>query len=196
MAYLATIAGLLITLALTSSCGRAQDTASATPEPPRKPPARTAVRQPTVQADSLNWLAADSATKTVNLTLVATRPSGTPSALINGYRAGKARVVVPVGWTVRWNWRNADPTSPHSLVVMVQREKVPLEGGRPAFSNAMTKAVVDGLPLGQTDQTTFEAEEAGWYWLLCGVPSHALEGEWIELRIDPEGKTARAEVKS
>jgi hypothetical protein len=195
MAYSAAIAGLLITLALTSSCGRGQETASATPQPPREPPARTAVL-PTPQPDSLNWLAADSGAKTVSLTLVVTRAPSVPSALINGHRAGRARVVVPVGWTVRWNWRNADPTSPHSLVVMVQREKIPLEGGRPAFSNAMTKAVVDGLALGQTDQTTFDAEEAGWYWLLCGVPSHALEGEWIELRIDPEAKTARAEVKS
>ena len=28
-----------------------------------------------------------------------------------------------------------------------------------------------------------------------GVPSHALNGEWLELRVDPESRTARAEVK-
>jgi hypothetical protein len=78
---------------------------------------------------------------------------------------------------------------------MIQREKLPLEGGRPSFSNAMTRTVSAGLPLGQTDQTTFEAEEAGWYWLLCGVPSHALAGEWLELRVDPEAKAARIEIK-
>jgi len=73
---------------------------------------------------------------------------------------------------------------------MTQREKIPLEGGRSAFSNAMSREVTAGLPPGGTDQTTFQADEAGWYWLLCGVPNHALSGEWIELRVDPEAKTA------
>jgi hypothetical protein len=115
--------------------------------------------------------------------------------LINGYRKGEARIVVPIDWTVKWNWRNAGPSSPHSLVAMVQREKLPLEGGRPSFTNAMSRMVTEGLPPGETDQTTFIAEEAGWYWLMCGVPGHALAGEWLELRVDPEAATARVEVK-
>jgi hypothetical protein len=78
---------------------------------------------------------------------------------------------------------------------MVQREKIPLEGGRPAFSNAMTRSLTEGLAAGQTDQTTFEADEAGWYWLLCGVPSHAIEGEWIELQVDPAATTPRVQLK-
>ncbi len=103
--------------------------------------------------------------------------------------------MVPFGWTVRWNWRNTDAASPHSLVVMVQREKIPLEGGSPAFSNAMTRAVTAGLPAGQTDQTTFQAEEAGWYWMLCGVPEHALAGEWIELQVSREAQMASVVIK-
>ena len=137
----------------------------------------------------------DSASRTATLSLEVTAPSGAASALINSYRAGEARIVVPLGWTVKWNWRNADSTTPHSLVVMVQREKIPLEGGRAAFSNAMTRMVTEGLPPGGTDQTTFVADEAGWYWMLCGVPSHALNGEWLELRVDPEAKSAGVEVK-
>jgi hypothetical protein len=30
---------------------------------------------------------------------------------------------------------------------------------------------------------------------MCGVPGHALAGEWIELRVDAEATTARVEVK-
>jgi hypothetical protein len=148
-----------------------------------------------VSADSFAWLEADSAARTATLELVVSRKAGTPSALINGYRAGEARIVIPLGWTVKWNWRSADSTTPHSLVVMVQREKLPLEGGRPSFSNAMTRMVTEGLPPGQDDQSTFEAEEAGWYWMMCGVPGHGLNGEWLELRVDPESKTASAQVK-
>jgi hypothetical protein len=148
-----------------------------------------------VSADSFPWLVVDSAARTATLELVVTRKTGAPSALINGYRAGEARIVIPVGWTAKWNWRSADSTTPHSLVVMVQREKLPLEGGRPSFSNAMTRMVTEGLRPGQGDQSTFEAEEAGWYWMMCGVPGHGLNGEWLELRVDPEAKTASVQVK-
>ena len=159
---------------------------AATPPPapatPEKPPAAP------------DWLTVDPANKTATLSLEVASQSGSPSALINGYRNGEARIVVPPGWTIKWNWKNGDTTS-HSLVVMVQREKLPLEGGRPAFSNAMTRMVTEGLPPGGTDQTTFTAEEAGWYWLMCGVPGHALAGEWLELRVDPEATTARVVIK-
>jgi sulfocyanin SoxE-like protein len=140
------------------------------------------------------WLTVDSLGRTATLDFEIT--SGGTSGLINGYRAGEARIIVPLGWTVRWSWRNADSGPPHSLVVMVQREKIPLEGGRAAFSNAMTRMVTEGLSPGQTDQTNFVADEAGWFWMLCGVPGHALEGEWIELRVDPQAKTASVELKS
>jgi len=148
-----------------------------------------------VASDSSSWLQVDSAGRTASLNMLVTRKPGAPSALINGFRAGEARIIIPVGWTVKWNWRSTDSTAPHSLVVMVQREKVPLEGGRPSFSNAMTRMVTEGLRPGEIDQSTFEAEEAGWYWMMCGVPGHALEGEWLELRVDPEANTARVEIK-
>jgi plastocyanin len=180
---------------LLPGCAGGGQTASA-PRPAADTSAPSPVSAPpSGPADSLGWLVADSAAKTATLTLEVTRPAGAPSATIDGYRAGAARVVVPVGWTVRWNLRNADSSSRHSLVVMVQREKLPLEGGRPSFGNAMTKSVTEGLAPGETDQTTFEADEAGWYWVMCGVASHALEGEWLELRVDPEATTARVQLK-
>jgi len=141
------------------------------------------------------WIQSDSAQRTVTLSLVVTKPAASPSALINGYRSGQARIEVPVGWTVKWNWRNDDPGATHSLVVMTQREKVPLEGGRASFSNAMSRSVTGGLATGQSDQTTFEAEEAGWYWLMCGVPNHALNGEWLELRVSPDAPKGSVHLK-
>ena len=182
-------------LTLFACGGRAPAAPPASPSPPAAAAPSAPVAPPRA-ADSIpSWLAVDSAGRTVTLTLEVTAPAGAPSALINGHRAGQARVIVPLGWTVRWHWRNADSAGPHSLVVMVQREKVPLEGGRPAFSNAMTRMVTAGLPSGGTDDTTFEAEEAGWYWMMCGVPGHALKGEWLELRVDQEAKTASVLVK-
>jgi sulfocyanin SoxE-like protein len=192
----ATAAATAALSAVVACSGRSQTPSS---EPaPAEPPAATPARQrqePSANPDAPSWLVVDSAGRTVMLTLEVTAPAGAPSALINGHHAGEARIVVPLGWTVTWNWRSADATSPHSLVVMVQREKIPLEGGRAAFSNAMTRMVTEGLPAGQTDQSTFVAEEAGWYWMLCGVPGHAIKGEWLELRVDPEAKLPSVVIK-
>jgi hypothetical protein len=146
--------------------------------------------QDAAEATAPAWLVSDSAARTVRLTLEVTRTPGNSSALLNGRREGAVQVVVPLGWTVNWEWRSADSTAPHSLVVMVEREKLPTEGGQPAFINAMTRMVTAGLAAGQVDRSTFEADQAGWYWLLCGVPSHALGGEWIGLKVDAEAKTA------
>jgi uncharacterized cupredoxin-like copper-binding protein len=130
------------------------------------------------------WIAADPTAKSVNLTLESTRPAGSGSATLNGEHDGSLQINVPLNWTVHWSWRNSDSV-PHSLVVMAEREKLPAEGGHPALENAMSRAVSDGIAPGKTDETTFIGDQAGWYWMLCGVPGHALAGEWIGLRVDP-----------
>ena len=163
-------------LAWSTACASAQSTGAAT--------------APAAAPDSSApaWLVADDAAKTVTIALVVTPGAG--GALINGGRTGDIQVIVPLGWTVQWDWRSADSTTPHSLVVMEEREKLPTEGGRAVFTNAMTKAVRPGLRAGEVDRTTFTAEQAGWFWLLCGVPGHALGGEYLGLRVDPEARTA------
>lgn len=147
------------------------------------------------QADTASWLTSDSAAKTVSLRLETSRPGGAPAALINGLSGSHAQVIVPLGWTVQWEWRSADSSASHSLVVMSEREKLPTEGGRPAFDNAMTRQPQEGLPAGQIDRTTFLADQAGWYWILCGVPGHAIAGEYIGLRVDPEAKRAGVKIR-
>jgi len=176
-------------LAAASCVAVALSVTSASSQTPAQasPPAADSVRPPV-------WLVADETGRTVTVALHATHaPDGT--ALINGRHNGDLQIVVPLGWMVQWDWRNADSTLPHSLVVMVQREKLPTEGGRAAFTNAMTRMVTGGLTAGQGDRTTFTADEAGWYWLLCGVPGHAIAGEYLELHVDPDAKTAGVRVK-
>jgi hypothetical protein len=174
-------------LGLFAACAAAQTPAPTSPAAPA-PVGDAAAGAPP-------WHVADSAGHTVTLALQVTpAPDGGP-ALINGYRNGELQIVVPLNWTVQWDWRSADSTAPHSLVVMAEREKLPTEGGRAAFTNAMTRMVTTGLLPGQGDRTTFTADEAGWYWMLDGVPGHAIKGEYIGLRVDPDARTASAVVK-
>jgi uncharacterized cupredoxin-like copper-binding protein len=142
-----------------------------------------------------DWIAVDSTGKSVTLTLLTTAGPDSGTGLLNGHHNGDIQVVVPLGWTVRWSWKNADSSASHSLVVMAEREKLPLEGGRPALDNAMSRMVTAGLKPGQKDETTFVADQAGWYWLLCGVPGHALKGEWISLKIDREATSVAIKQK-
>ncbi|MFL5461582.1 MAG: sulfocyanin-like copper-binding protein [Gemmatimonadales bacterium] len=186
---------LTVTLATVIACsGKSQNAASA-PAPSAPPASHPATMDSAPAAADTSWIKSDSAERTVTLSLVVSKSAGSPSALINGYRSGQAQIEVPVRWTVKWNWRNEDSGAAHSLVVMTQREKVPLEGGRASFSNAMSRSVTEGLATGQSDQTTFEAEEAGWYWLMCGVPNHALNGEWLELRVSPDAHKGSVHLK-
>jgi len=143
-----------------------------------------------------DWLVADTAAKAVNLNLVVSAPPGAASAVINGYRDGAIQIVVPLNWTVGWHWQSSDSTAAHSLVLVQEREKLPLQGDRPAIQNAMTRMVTVGLKAGQTDVTTFTADQAGWFWLLCGVAGHAVKGEWIGLRVDPDAKMPSVKEKS
>jgi hypothetical protein len=84
------------------------------------------------QAGSLpHWMTVDSLGRAVSLELKVEAAAGAATT-IAGYRQGGVQVVVPLGWTVRWHWTNADSTATHSLVVMAEREKLPAEGGRPA----------------------------------------------------------------
>jgi hypothetical protein len=189
------ISFLGVCAALLACSAREPAAIARTPAPSRDPASAVPITPDVTIPDTVGWLAVDSAVRSVALELLVTAPPGAPSALINGYRSGEATLIVPLGWTIQWDWRSADSTAPHSLVVMVQREKIPLEGGRASFSNAMTRSVTEGLRPEQADQSTFLAEEAGWYWMLCGVPSHALNGEWLELRVDPDATTASVKVK-
>jgi hypothetical protein len=132
------------------------------------------------------WVDVDTASRTVTLALEALPGGPDGMATLNGYHHGAVQLVVPAGWTVRWTWTNRDSAQNHSLVVMAEREKLPTEGGRPALENAMTRSVTSGLKPGQRDVTTFLADQAGWYWMLCGVPDHAVRGEWIGLKVDRE----------
>jgi hypothetical protein len=135
------------------------------------------------------WITVDSAARTVTLALEVLPGGPDGIATLNGRHHGDLQLVVPLDWTVKWTWTSRDSAQVHSLVVMAEREKLPLEGGRPALDNAVSRSVTTGLRAGQRDLTTFVADQAGWYWMLCGVPNHALRGEWIGLKVDRDATT-------
>lgn len=148
-----------------------------------------------VSAQLPEWVSVDSAGRRVMLALDVVPGGPDGIATLNGLHHGSAQLVVPLGWTVKWIWTNRDSSQSHSLVVMSEREKLPTEGGRPSLENALSRAVLTGLKPGQRDLTTFVAEPAGWYWVLCGVPNHAILGEWFGLKVDRQATGVGVVVK-
>ncbi len=147
------------------------------------------------------WVQSDPATKTVTLQLDVTPAADGGAALLAGARNGGVQVVVPMRWTVTWRFRNLDSARTHSLVIMAEREKLPQEAGPPAFPQAATRLPLKGLPAVAADArpqdvTTFEADQAGWYWLLDGVPGQAIAGTFIGLKVDPAATAPAVVVKT
>lgn len=104
----------------------------------------------------------------------------------DGYYDGNATVVVPLGWRVEATYQTLDANVPHSAAVVETREEIPNSGSdvRLAFPGASTPSFTSGLSSTHDPVTfRFRADEAGRYWIFCGVPGHARGGMWIWLEV-------------
>jgi len=140
------------------------------------------------------WIHPDTGAKVVTVDLVAARAPNAPATL-SGVSHGDLEVVVPLGWTVKLEWRNDDSVA-HSFVVQQEREKLPERAGEPAFQYAYSRTPVAGMGPGRSDHTQFVVDQAGWFWILCGVPGHAIGGEYISLKIDRDATGVSVVVRS
>ena len=131
------------------------------------------------------WLAADVPTKTVQFQLIAGY-SGLNGALnFNGFGDGGLTLTVPAGWHVVLHFSNHDGMLPHSAM-MIPDGPVPTLTGTtsPAFSQAVTLKLQEGLTSTEQDDLKFVADTAGSYLIICGVPGHAAAGMWIRLKVE------------
>ena len=137
-----------------------------------------------LQGSALSYAAA---TKTVTFQLEAGTPGAKSPFNFNGYTNGEATLTVPAKSKVVMNFVNKDGT-PHSAVIIADKDPMPSTGGDPAIPGAYTKDLVQGLPQGAKDVMRFTAPEGGSYRIFCGVPGHGLSGMWIRFKVDPAAK--------
>ena len=95
---------------------------------------------------------------------------------------------------MKLEWRNDDSTA-HSFIVQQEREKLPERAGEPAFLYAYSRTPVAGIAPGRSDHTQFVVDQAGWYWILCGVPGHAIGGEYLSLKVDRDATQVSVVMK-
>ena len=142
--------------------------------PPRRPAGAVTVNE---------FLAFDSRTKTVTLSLVAGYNSINNSLNFNGGIRGNHAVVVPVGWAVLVGVTNRDADLAHSAVVIAQTLPLPAEPPAPAFPGARLEDAEKGINAGDTMAMFFSAQRPGEYMIVCGVSGHAQGGEWLRLTV-------------
>jgi sulfocyanin len=117
------------------------------------------------------------ATHSVDVTIVGNKTAGGGFAF-NGYQRGAMTVTVPAGWQVVAHFQN-DDTTPHSMAVVASGGHTQVTPpSTPAFTGATTPNFAAGLPKGNQATFSFEASKAGTYEFVCGVPGHAISGQW------------------
>lgn len=107
----------------------------------------------------------------------------------DGYYAGNATIVVPVGWRVRVTYQTLDANVPHSAAIVVAERPIPRDGSevKIAFPGAATPSFVSGIPSTREPvRFSFRASRAGRFWLFCGVPGHAQNGMWIWFEVSAD----------
>jgi sulfocyanin len=133
-------------------------------------------------ATTPQWMKVDAKDKTVQLKIDMGEPNKAGGFNFNGYAHGHMTVTVPEGWTVKVKADNVGNIS-HSLEIVPAQSKPPMQGIKPAFANADTSDLKTGIKPDHDGSFTFKADKAGQYWMMCGVPGHALGGMWDKVVI-------------
>lgn len=142
------------------------------------------------------WMSVDAPAKVVRLRLVAADSGANGTMNFHGHGNGALTVTVPLGWRVEVEFVNRGLGAlPHSLVVIEDVRPLPVEGGRPAFPRALTRALVAGLPAGATDSFEFVANREGRFLLFCGVTGHGVAGMWDYLVVSGSAEAPSVRIR-
>ncbi|GGR94563.1 hypothetical protein GCM10008960_21910 [Deinococcus sedimenti] len=127
----------------------------------------------------------DLPSRTVTVQVVAGRDGSNAGLNFTGSSGGQGTLLVPLGWTVDLQFRNAG-TAPHSVIVLPFTSPLPAQprAADAAFPGAVSRNVTRGVGRDAAAQTVrFQASRAGEYLIACGVPGHALSGQYLKLSV-------------
>lgn len=127
-----------------------------------------------------DWMKVSATARQVDLSITAAATTTNSGFNFNGYANGGMTVVVPKGWKVKITFQSRDASVPHSVGVVDTASSFPADGDHAtlAFSGASVVPYSAGILAGKTQSFDFTANTVGKYWLMCGVPGHAMQGMW------------------
>jgi uncharacterized cupredoxin-like copper-binding protein len=141
-------------------------------------------------ASAASFVTSNAASKTATITVDANQGTVNGGLNFNGAAKGAKSFTIPAGWNVVMQFKNMGAI-PHSAIVV--------KGGTPpmsvtekdaAFPGASTRMVMQGMGMNAADTVKFKASKAGSYLIICGVPGHALGGQYLGLKVVAGAKAA------
>ncbi|GHF61769.1 sulfocyanin [Deinococcus metalli] len=127
----------------------------------------------------------------VTIDLIAGQGSTNGGLNFNGGARGDRTFTVPLGATVTVKFKNMG-IMPHSFVIR-QGGAAPTDADASdaVFTSGYAPAKVEaGIRPGATTQVVFKASKAGSYYFVCGVPGHAMGGQYIRLVVSKAATVA------
>jgi len=157
-----------------------------TASPPQLPGKGTGV-EPTAEGgggeQQQQFLTMGQKPKTLGLSLLAADGTVGGGLNFNGYNRGGMTITIPQGWTVNATFKNLAVQSPHSAVVTTAGEtKKPQPDTTGVFPGSATPRASQGITSG-TQYFDFKPDKQGTFVLLCGVPGHAVGGQWNYVKV-------------
>ena len=148
------------------------------------PALRPRGQAPGVYDQPLEFLSTAPASRTLELTAVASLDNGAGKPDIDGTKNGSMIVRVPAGWTVDVTFANQSTRNGDGLAVTSK------PGGSPdVFKGAETAGDPAGVPASGVAYFHFTASRSGDYALSSTAPGRAAAGEWIRLEVMPSNAT-------
>ena len=149
-----------------------------------------AVALATSAASAASYVSNNASTKTATITVDAAQGSAGGGLNFNGVVQGAKTFTVPAGWNVVMKFKNLGNFGHSAIVVKGSKPPMSVTEKNAAFPGAYTKMVVQGLGMNMADTAKFKATTAGTYLIVCGVPGHALGGQYLGLKVVAGAKAA------
>lgn len=141
-------------------------------------------------ASAVSYVSSNAATKTATLTVDASQGAAGGGLNFNGAVKGAKSFTVPAGWNVVLNFKNMGSLAHSAAVVKGSTPPLNVTAKDLAFPGAATKMLMQGLATNTADTVKFKATTAGTYLIVCGVPGHALGGQYLGLKVVSGAKAA------
>ena len=141
-------------------------------------------------ASAASYVTSNASTKTATLMVDASQGTAGGGLNFNGVVKGAKSFTVPAGWNVVMQFKNLGTLAHSAVVVKGTTPPVSVTEKDAAFPGAHTGMVMQGLPMNAAATVKFKAATAGSYLIICGVPGHALGGQYLGLKIVAGAKAA------
>ena len=141
-------------------------------------------------ASAASYVTNNATTKTATIVVDASQGTAGGGLNFNGVVKGAKSFTIPAGWNVVMQYKNLGMLTHSAIVVKGTTPPVSVAEKDAAFPGAYSKMVMKGMPMNAASTAKFKASTAGSYLIVCGVPGHALGGQYLGLKVVAGAKAA------